>query len=95
MRIQEVAEAFCKGTKGIGNTLISTGDKLIFYHTIIAQRASINLAPFIFILNATKYSVTSSTHLNYAKRYLEKHGIPYSMTTIQVPYNELDLTKYL
>ena len=95
MKINEVAEAFCKGVRGIGNTLISTGDKLVSYHTVIAQKALIDLALPSFILNATKYSITSSTHLGYARRYLESHGIPYIMTTKQVPYNELDLTKYL
>ena len=95
MKTKEVAEAFCKGIRGIGNTLTSTGDKLVSYHTVIAQKVSINLALSNFILNATKYSVTSSTHLGYARRYLESHSIPYIMTTKQVPYNELDLTKYL
>ena len=95
MKINEVAEAFCKGVRGIGNTLISTGDKLVSYHTVIAQKALIDLALPSFILNSTKYSVTSSKHLGYARRYLESHGIPYIMTTKQVRDNELDLTKYL
>ena len=94
MKVKEVAEAFCKGIRGIGNTLTSTGDKLISYHTVIAQKSS-NLSLPNFILNATKYSITSSIHLGYARRYLESHGIPYIMTTKQVPYNELNLTKYL
>lgn len=95
MRTKEVAEAFCKGIMGIGNTLTSTGDKLVSYYTVIAQRAPIDSALPNFILNTTKYSTTSSRHLSYARRYLESHGIPYIMTAKQVPYNELDLTKYL
>lgn len=95
MRIVEVAKAFCEGIIGNSEHLKSTGDKLISYNTIIAQKALIGFTSPIFILNTTRYSITSSKHLSYVKRYLDNNNTPYVLTTKQVPYNEQDLIKYL
>lgn len=96
MKRKDIAEAFCVGDIGRNATLTSTGDKLISYNTVIAQRLNSNSSrSTVFVLNDTKYSTTSSTHLGYARRYLESRCIPYILTTKTVPYNTQDLEEYL
>lgn len=95
MRVRDAAEAFCKGNSGFSIHLRSSGTKLVSYNTTIAQKSFIDPSLPKFILNATKYSTTSSKHLGYSRRFLENKGIKYIVTTKYVPKGTYDLTKYL
>lgn len=95
MRVKDVAEAFCKNNSGFSIHLRSSGTKLVSYNTTIAQKTFIGPSLPKFILNTTKYSATSSTHLGYARRFLENNSIKYIVTTKYVPKGTYDLTKYL
>lgn len=65
MRNIEVIEKFIYGYIGSGNNLISAGDKLYSYQTCIAERSRKG-----FIVNKTKYSVTTSKHVGMLLRKL-------------------------
>ena len=95
MKVKDVAEAFCEGKSGYSTNLKSNGTKIVSYNTTIAQKTLIDPSLPQFILNSTKYSRTTSTHLGYIRKYLEKKGIPYLLTTKHVPYDTFDLVKYL
>lgn len=95
MKNSEVVEAFLR--KGMANnstgSLHSTGTKLFSYATCIAEWWDNDT----LIINLTKYSVTSSKHLSYLKRCLER-GFQGNYNTVlkvlRVPIGESSLRKY-
>lgn len=93
MRNQDVINAFAKGsTKSVKANSVSIGydgNTLFSYGTAIAQRLSNGK----YIINETKYSVTTSKAQGYARRYIPSDlQIP---TTKVVPTWTKDLTKYV
>lgn len=95
MKNRELAYQFIKMLPGEGSNFSSTGDKAFSYFTCIAEwvRGEFDIYPTL-ILNATKYSRSSSTHLGYIKYFAEKSGTIVRYTTKEVPTNSQDLIKY-
>lgn len=99
MKNSEVVEAFLR--KGMANnstgSLHSTGTKLFSYATCIAEWEDKEWDNDTLIINLTKYSVTSSKHLYYLKRCLERgfqghYNIV--LEVLEVPIGESSLRKY-
>ena len=87
MRNEDLIEKFCNGsTTGRGSNLYIDNNKLVNYSTTIAQRTSDGV-----ILNATKYSRTTSKLQNYVRHYghvtIELHDLNYGV------HNLSDYTK--
>lgn len=71
MTNREVVQAFVRGEKGKSGSLKSTGDKLFSYQTAIAQRVVGNGELLSdYVINTTKYSVTTSRHQSLLRREL-------------------------
>lgn len=64
------------------------GKRLFSYGTCIGEC----LSDGSFILNATKYSTTTSKHQTYLKRALEGHKV--AVTTKWVPMGTTELIRY-
>lgn len=86
---REVCRNFVKKHDGYGSNLKSEDGKLYSYSTVIAQWHNGRL-----IINATKYSVTTSKQMHYLKEELLS-CIREIYTKKEVPRGETDLTKYL
>lgn len=86
MKNRDVAASFLRRENRVVHTgsLTSARDKLFSYDTCIGQFAGSKL-----IGNATKYSTTSSRHLNYIRSYVDR------WTTKPVPRGAHDLILYL
>lgn len=93
MRNQDVISAFAKGsTKAVKANSVSIGydgNTLFSYGTAIAQR----LANGKYIINETKYSVTTSKAQSYVRYYIPS-GLQIPTTKV-VPIWTKDLTKYV
>ena len=85
LKNKEVAEAFYMRKSASNRNMTSTGDKLFSYHTCIAQ----DMSDYGVIGNSTKYSKTTSTHLNYIRKYVTV------WTTREVPRGTQSLTNYI
>lgn len=70
MKNEEVVKNFLRKRTASGSNLTSTGNRLISYCTCIAEWGEQYL-----VVNLTKYSSTTSRHLGYLMRMLEKEGI--------------------
>lgn len=99
MKNSEVVEAFLR--KGMANnstgSLHSTGTKLFSYATCIAEWEDKEWDNDTLIINLTKYSNTSSRHLYYLKRCLERGFQGHYNTVLEVlrvPIGESSLRKY-
>lgn len=68
MKNINVVKNFIHRVPAYGSHLISTGDKLISYHTTIAQFSGNELH-----INKTKYSRTTLRHLNYIYIFIFKN----------------------
>lgn len=84
MTNKDVAEKFLRKEKANTLHLLSTGEKIYSYNTVIAQWYKGDL-----IGNATKYSVTTSKHMLYIRRYINIH------TRDDVPRSTNNLIPYL
>lgn len=84
MTNQQVGERFLKGEKGKSLNMVSTGDKLFSYNTIVAQWVDDKM-----VLNSTKYSPTTSKHVYYVKSYADM------VTSEFVPIDTHDLRPYI
>jgi len=86
MTTQNLVKEFLYGaTKGKASSLRIEGDKLFNYGTVIAQRIN-----GVVVLNATRYSMTTTKHQNRLKAEL-----PNARTVNGVPMGTTDLTPYL
>ena len=76
MRNAKVVEAFVKGEAASGSNLISTGNELISYSTVIAQYEN---GGKDIVMTSKKYSQTTSTHQNMlrilASKLIERETI--------------------
>ena len=86
MTNNQVVELFENGLKGASLNMTSTGDKLYSYNTIIAQWINGKI-----IVNACKYSATTSKHTSSLKR----KGYKTTNKDKWIPFNESNLTDYL
>ena len=86
LKNSDVATAFLRKEKKMVHSanLISTGNTLISYNTVIAQWQGSDL-----IGNATKYSTTSSRHMYYVRKHVD------IWTTKPVPMGTQNLMHYL
>lgn len=84
MRNRDVVKLFLKHLSADSDNLHSNGKKLFSYSTCIAQWIGSRL-----IGNKTKYSTTSSKHLNYVKPFIN------IWTNKDVPRSETDLLNYI
>jgi hypothetical protein len=87
MTTQNVINLFVSGaTKGKASSISIEGDKLFNYSTVIAQRVNGEI-----VLNATRYSMTTTKHQNVLKREL-----PQNVQKVNdVPRGAQDLTRFL
>ncbi len=84
MTNEQVCKNFAGGKEGRSLNMLSTGDRLYSYNTVIAQWIDGKI-----ILNGTKYSPTTSRHTYYIRSHSD-------MTTSEyVPINSQDLRPYL
>lgn len=97
MRNHEVYKYFWEGiTCKNGRMNVSCeSDRLISYGTTIIQKSNINGIPAI-IVNKTKYSTSTSRHLNQALyvRQMKYNDCPVFYTDKEVPINTYDIEKY-
>lgn len=84
MTNQQVGERFLIGEKGKSLNMVSTGDKLFSYNTVIAQWVDYKM-----VFNNTKYSPTTSKQTNWIKDYAD------TVTSEFVPINTHDLRPYI
>jgi len=73
-----------------GSNFRSTGDKLYSYYTLMAQRTANGI-----IVNACKYSVTTSKHQGYIRAALDKYGLKYTEVDGYICRGTSDLTRHL
>ena len=65
---KEVIKSFSFGNVDSNTNLTSCGDRLLSYSTCIAQHTTNGT-----IINETKYSVTTSRHVNMVKKYIKSY----------------------
>ena len=88
MRNQEVISKFVNFAESAATTNVrSTGDKLFNYYTCIAQRHGGKI-----IVNATRYSVTTSKIQGYVRIELLGHDV---IEVTSVPRGTCDLVPYI
>lgn len=96
MRNIEVIAAFADGcTKLLKANSVSTEGAFVLYsyNTPIAQRSKPSGK---VVVNATKYSVTTSKAQSYLRYELAKRGIEFVETTKEVPYGrQTNLWQYV
>lgn len=94
MRNQDLCKEFVNQVSNIaykkGNSMHVAwdGKRLFSYGTCIGEC----LSDGSFILNITKYSVTTSKHQSYLRRALTGHKV--MMTTKRVPMGATELIRY-
>ena len=88
MNNQSVINAFALGQIGRSSNgnLYSTGDKLINYHTCIAQR----LQDGTIVVNSSKYSVSTSKLQTWTRSTIRIYK-----EVVNVPINTLDLRRFV
>ena len=84
MTNQQVGEKFLKGEKGKSLNMVSTGEKLFSYNTVIVQWIDDKM-----VFNGTKYSRTTSKQTNWIKDYANM------VTSEFVPINTHDFRPYI
>ena len=84
MTNKQVGEKFLKGEKGKSLNMISTGDRLFSYYTVIVQWIDGKM-----VFNNTKYSKTTSKQTNWIKSYAD------TVTSEFVPIDTHDLRSYI
>lgn len=72
MKNIEVIEKFINGCISSGGNLTSTSDRLYSYQTCIAERTKNG-----YIINKTKYSVTTSKHVGMLLNQLHHTNVKY------------------
>ena len=90
MRNRDFMSCFVKGEKAVNGNLRSEGDTLFSYFTAIGQKINGK-----YVVNSTKYSVSTSAHQTYLRRELQKRNINFTETTKYVPRETKDLTAYI
>lgn len=94
MRNSDLCIIFVNGTrdnvKGNSMSINFDGSKLYSYGTCIAQK----LPNGSIIVNATKYSATTSKHQSYLRRAIPSERKTH-VTTKHVPFGAYDLTRYI
>jgi hypothetical protein len=93
MTNREVANAFAKGISASTTNLWTNGAKIFSYSTLMAQR----LPNGTIIVNACKYSNTTSHHQSYIRAALEAKGEKFTEVGKgnYIPFGTYDLTSYL
>ncbi len=88
MNNQSVINAFALGqkAKSSNGNLYSTADKLINYHTCIAQR----LPNGTIVVNSTKYSTSTSKLQNWTRRTIQQYK-----EVVNVPIDTWDLKRFV
>jgi len=85
MTNQDVINAFVNGESASNRNMHTDGRKLWSYYTVIAQHTKDG-----FIMNDTRYSVSTSKVQSYTRYTLRTYKSVYN-----VPIGEYDLTKYM
>jgi hypothetical protein len=91
MRNREVANAFAKGISASGSNFWTNGVKIFSYSTLMAQR----LPNGTIIVNACKYSNTTSHHQSYVRAALEGKKFTEVGKGNYIPFGTYDLTRYI
>lgn len=92
MKNVDVINQFIKGLSAKSHTgnLVSTGNKLINYSTVLAQRTSDD-----FIINDTRYSATTSKIMGQFKAELPSRVLENATFVENVSMGASDLTRYV
>lgn len=89
MKNSDVVKEFFNFMPAKGSNLESLGRKLISYNTTIAQ-----FDEGCLYINNTYYSMSSSRHVNYAKREAERRPHLIIKYVDNVPRNSANLMRY-